>query len=371
MAATQDKVQTIARLTPLAAALAALDAIAKPVAAQEIDVVAAGGRILAADVVAAARPMRAIALRDGWAVRAEELADAGGYAPVALAQVPVRIETGDELPAGADAVAPLDFIVIRGTRAEAVSTITAGEGVRPAGGETGSGSPLRQAGERLRAIDIAVLLAADIPRVSVRAPRILIVAAREDLRLRPALQWIAGDCQARGGEPVVQSGADLARALGDDNFDALVIVGGSGSGARDQSVLALARAGRVVCHGVGLMPGETAAFGSVGARPVLIVPGRLDAALAVWLTLGRRLLARLSGHEEDEPAVTLALSRKLTSTVGLAELVPVRRSGDSVEPLAARHLPLSALARADGWLLVPADSEGYPAGAKVAVRAWS
>jgi molybdopterin biosynthesis enzyme len=132
----------------------------------------------------------------------------------------------------------------------------------------------------------------------------------------------------------------------------------------------LARAGRVVFHGIGLTPGETAALGFVGTRPVLLLPGRLDAAFAVWLVIGRQLLARLAGCREQEPTVTAILSRKVASNVGLAEFVPVRRNDDVVEPLAIKYLPLFALARADGWILVPAESEGYPAGAKVAVRSW-
>jgi molybdopterin biosynthesis enzyme len=103
---------------------------------------------------------------------------------------------------------------------------------------------------------------------------------------------------------------------------------------------------------------------------VLIVPGRLDGALASWLVLGVRLLDRLAGTVELEGITTVILSRKVTSTVGLAELVPVRHDNTNAEPLATRNLPLSALARANGWLLVPPDSEGYPAGAKVAVNNW-
>ena len=67
------------------------------------------------------------------------------------------------------------------------------------------------------------------------------------------------------------------------------------------------------------------------------------------------------------------LSRKVVSTVGLAEVVPMRRLADAagkVEPLASKYLPFSALARADGWILVPADSEGYSAGAQVSVSPW-
>jgi molybdopterin biosynthesis enzyme len=106
----------------------------------------------------------------------------------------------------------------------------------------------------------------------------------------------------------------------------------------------------------------------VASCPVLVLPGRLDAALAVWLTLGRRLLARLCGAGEEAPAGKATLLRKAASTLGLVDIVPVRRHGDAVEPLASGHLPLSALAQADGWIAIPADSEGHPAGATVDVR---
>ena len=81
-------------------------------------------------------------------------------------------------------------------------------------------------------------------------------------------------------------------------------------------------------------------------------------------------LARLAGGSDDEFATMATLARKVTSSIGLAEVIPVRRSGNGIEPLASKYLPLSALARADGWILVPAESEGYPAGTSVAVRAW-
>ncbi len=135
-----------------------------------------------------------------------------------------------------------------------------------------------------------------------------------------------------------------------------------------QACESLSRAGRLEFHGVGLMPGETSAFGFVANRPVLLLPGRLDAALAGWLMLGRRLLARLCGDADDQAPLTATLSRKIASSVGIAEIVPVRVTGDRAEPLAAIVLPLKALAGADGWVLVPAASEGHPAGTSVTVR---
>ena len=132
----------------------------------------------------------------------------------------------------------------------------------------------------------------------------------------------------------------------------------------------LARLGRVETHGIALSPGETAAVGFVGPRPVLLVPGRLDAALAVWLVIGRHLLARLTGDTAPEPATKAPLARKVASTLGLVELVPVRMRDGAADPIASGYVPLSGLAQADGWILVPADSEGYPPGTEVMIRPW-
>jgi molybdopterin biosynthesis enzyme len=362
--------QRIPRLTPLKDANAALDALARPVAAREVEPGAAIGKVLAADVAAARWPKHATALRDGWAVRSDDLADAGGYAPVLLASAPKAVEPGDEMPAGTDAVAPPDAVVIRGRGAEAVSQTTAGEGVSVAGSEIDASKPLCSAGERVRAVDVAVLTIAAGTKVQVRTPRCLIVPAREDLRLVPVVQLIARDCDARGGTAVLRNGLELEGALHATDCDAIVIVGGSGSGPRDVSVKMLERLGTVAVHGIGLGPGETTAFGRVGERAVLIVPGRLDSALASWLVLGRRLLKQLAGDNAAELVVTRSLSRKVTSTVGLAEVVPVRCKDNTAEPLAAGNLPLSALTAANGWLLVPPDSEGYPAGTEVAINTW-
>jgi molybdopterin biosynthesis enzyme len=54
----------------------------------------------------------------------------------------------------------------------------------------------------------------------------------------------------------------------------------------------------------------------------------------------------------------------------MTELVPVRCSTGVAEPLGSGYLSLTALARSDGWIVVPADSEGFPAGTQVAVRPW-
>ncbi len=364
-----ETVQTIARLTPLAEVLALIDREVKPVAPRRIPLTQALHATLAEDVLAEARPAASLALIDGWALAADLTRDAGGYAPAPLPQVPPLVEAGCPIPAGADSVAPLDTVKVANGRAEALAPVNADDGVLPAGGDCDGSATLRRVGEQLRPLDVAALTAAGVVHVSARLPRLCVVAVRSDPILISAAHLIAGDAAQCGGTPD-EAGGELSEAFSDASADAVVAVGGTGSGRNDSSVRILASAGRLAVHGIALAPGETAAFGFVGDRPVLLLPGRLDAALAAWLTVGRRILQKLSAGAASEPAETLTLSRKIASTVGLAEVIPLRRLGGMVEPLAAKYLPLSALTHSDGWLLVPADSEGYSAGAQVQVSPW-
>jgi molybdopterin molybdotransferase len=374
MAANSEALQLIGRLTPLAEVLALIDAEVKPVTPRALNVAAAAGRTLAADASAPPRPLAAIALADGWALSADLTLGAGGYATAMLARMPSRVETGQAMPPDTDSVAPFDAVKETDGRAEALVTVNPGDGMLPAGGDCDPAIPLRRAGKRLRITDVAGFAAAGLARVTVREPRIRVLPLRGSGIIAAAARLVAADIERRGGVARRDDpGRGLDVALAAETTDAIVAIGGTGSGRNDTSVQLLAREGRLAVHGIALAPGETAALGFAGKRPVLLLPGRLDAALAVWLVVGRRMLEQLAAGKHNEPADHLTLARKVASTVGLAELVPVWHSADNadeVEPLATRYLPLSSLTRADGWILVPADSEGYAAGSVVQVRPW-
>lgn len=368
MTGTQQLPQRIIRLAPLADVLAALGRIASA-AARERPVAAAQGRALAADVLSGATlPAHAVALRDGLAVRAEWSLDASSYAPALLPSEPVRVDSGEALPDGADAVAPFDAVELDGSGARMTMTVAPGDGVLPAGADAAADMPLLRAGTRLAGRHAALLTAAGIRQVSVRAPHILLAKAKpDDSRIvAGALAAVARDCETHGC--TAEAGASLSHALAAGGADATVAVGGTGSGRDDRAVTALAEAGKVLFHGIGIGPGETTALGLVGARPVLLLPGRLDAALAAWLLIGRPMMARLSGATERETFFPATLTRKVAGAIGLAEVVPVRLDNGEAEPLASGTWPLAVLARANGWILLPAASEGHPAGARVEVR---
>ncbi len=354
--------QRISSLTPIGEVLARADALARPVVPRAAALTEAEGRVLAEDVVAVAlSPAMPVALIDGWAVRAEQVADAGPYAPVVLSTVPAWVDAGAPLPRDADAMLPPDAV----TGAQVHAAATVGDSVLAAGSDAAPGEPLRRAGERLRAADVAALQAAGMSRVTIREPRVRVVAMPGCDAVALA---ISRGVAAEGANVIFVRA--LERALADEQTDIVITVGGTGAAQDDASVAMLARMGEVAVYGFGLLPGETAALGSAKGHPVLMLPGRLDGALAAFLVVGTALLRRLAGAATSEPAMPVTLARKIVSTVGLAEVVPVRVSRQGAEPLASGHWPMQAIARADGWVLVPPESEGFAAGATLEMRAF-
>jgi molybdopterin molybdotransferase len=374
MIETLTGLQRIERLLPLAEALACIDRLVACVTPRRVEHSRAFGRCLAGDISAVRpHPPYAIALRDGVALGADATLDASPYAPAPLPGAPAFVDVGDRLPAATDAVAPLESVELRGAGVRAVASLAPGDGVLPTGGDTARGDILVREGVRLRACDLAAMAALGLTHgLGVFEPRVCVATARRepDPVIQAICEFLVRMIADAGGvatmAPPDESGLESAASRAEQ--DAIILVGGSGSGRRDRSVTKLAKLGSVAFHGVGLAPGETAAFGNVGQRPVLIVPGRLDAALAVWLTLGRRMLARLCDCTLDDRGTPVVLARKITSTLGLAELVPVMREESGVVPLASGYLPPQALARADGFVLVPPDREGFAEGATVEMR---
>ena len=356
-----------AALMPLVEARALLTGHIAVVPARAVSLSEAVGRIAGRDIISErGEPVRAIALRDGWAVRADDVLGASPYAPILLAHALAWVESGAAMPEGTDAVVPPEALVGRTVIADA----SAREGTRSTGEEIAAGTCLVPAGRRITPLHCLALEAAGILEVPVRVPcvRLVVTGGHEPDSVSTLIANLAVSEGAAITDRVAVAATPeaIAVALRTPGADATLVLGGTGFGRGDQSADGLARAGSVHAHGIALRPGGTTAFGEVGGRPVLLLPGRPDAALSAFLTLGRPLLAALAGATASLPD-RAPLSRKITSTIGLSEIVFARRQQDAILPLGGADLPLHRLIEADAAILVAAQTEGYPAGTPVEV----
>lgn len=355
-----------ASLTSLDVALKALLNGLESVAPVELALTEALGCIAAGMPMLAAHPPHDVAATDGFALRANDLVGASSYSPVPLTSAPLWVEAGDALPEGSDCVVDAAAVETSGPLAQAIAEAVPGQGVRRTGSDIAAGSHLVAPGRRILPRDLLVARATDVARLRVRRPRLHIVnipGARLTAGLIAESACKAG-ADVANVEAAGRDAASIASALDTKDCDLLITIGGSGVGRRDATLLALAERGKVIAHGIALQPGRTSGVGRIGNTPVVVLPGAPDQALAAWWTLALPALDRLSARRPRK-ALGLPLARKIASSVGVAEIVLLERQDGGWQTLASGELSLEAIARAEAWLVVPAGSEGFAAGAMV------
>lgn len=365
-------------------AFAWADALPPPDAVEAVALAAAAGRVAAETLLADTdMPPQACAATDGYALRAFHTVGAGDYNPLPFTlrdllagrgdAVPVR--AGDPLPAGADAVLPVELAARHGTALEVADTVATGDGVARAGEEWRAGEVLIAVGRVLRPQDVARAALAGARTLPVwRRPRVRVLLAGR-YRHDADGAMLAGLVARDGGELLETAPAPdastLMDALRSPGADLILVAGATGDGADDHAAASLAGAGRLELHRVAIHPGGNAALGRVGGTPVLLLPGTPLACLAAYDLLAARVLRRLARLPGAWPYRTrsLPLAGKLSSAIGRLDLCRVRIGERGAEPLAvADGRILATAARADGFVVVPPDSEGYGRGTEVVVH---
>lgn len=366
-----------ARRVPLTDAWDWVDARVAPPAARTLPLAACAGLRLA-DAVAAVGdwPPADRAVVDGFAVAAADTLGAGSYNPVPLTAA-VAVSAGDPLPPCCDAVIPFEAAQAVGPFIEAIDVVATGSGVERRGAWTVAGSPLLPAGRRLRPGDLGLLAAAGhsaAPVLPAPSVRILIAGGPKAGAPEQLGAMLAALVGRDGGvvAAVEELPADLdalAEAFARPGADLILSAGRTGTGPDDLAPPGLAQAGSLDLHGIAMRPGGSAGLGLAGGVPVLLLPGEPMAALAAYELLAGRAVRRAAGLPAVLPHATVeaVTARKLVSEIGSFDLHRVRLDDDGrVEPVASPNWPgLAAAARADGFVLIGADSEGVPDGAPV------
>jgi putative molybdopterin biosynthesis protein len=347
-----------------------------------------------AHAVAAARSVPAYhgSAVDGVAVKASATFGALPESPVlhAAGVAAIAVNTGDPLPAGADAVVMVEKITDRGDHFEIREAVYPWQNVRKAGEDIVRGEILLPARQRIGPIDQAALLAAGVLEIEVISrPRVLIIpTGNEIIRPEDALeatapgailevngQMLASLAAECGGDAIIHDivADDPARILAAVQsgvaaaYDLLLLIAGSSAGSRDHAPTVLSGAGELLVHGVSVMPGKPTLLAAVDGCPVVGVPGFPVSAMVAFREFARPMLYQLQGllapEQETVPAV---LGRKIPSRPGVEEHVRVilGKVGERVVavPVGGGAGALMSVVRAGGILRIPSETSGCSEG---------
>lgn len=375
---------------------------------------AAGGLVLAADVVATeAVPPFANSAMDGYAVRAADVAGAPVTLPV-VAEVAaghaadralgageaMRIFTGAPVPDGADAIVMVELTerLDGGAAVRIGEAVPAGNHVRAPGEDLRPGMTVLAAGEEITPARLGVLASLGVAEVHAHPrPRVGVVSTGDELVVGPAaLQpgqirdsnrptLLAMVAQA-GFEPVDLGWAPddegaIADALGRgvEGCDAVLSSGGVSMGDIDLVRVVLDKMGDMRWMQVAIRPAKPLAFGVVeadGGRrvPVFGLPGNPVSSMVSFALFARPGIRRLAGQPDGRlhlPRLAAVAAEPLRRRPdGKVHLVRVAVEAGPGGKLAVRSSggqgshQMGAMARADGLVVLP-DGDGAAAGEPV------
>ncbi len=361
------------------------------------------GRITAEAVYAkCCSPLFNAAAMDGIAVKSAETAEAGEERPLALSLGSGYriIDTGDPVKSPFDAVIMAEDVMETG---EGVVTITKSvpgwQNVRPIGEDIAAGEMLLPSHHTIRPVDIGVLLAGGILNLEIfKKPKVSIIPTGTEIIMpheNPKEGDIIDSNSGMFAAMVTESGGVPHRcSIVPDDYqkiketvlqetersDMVIINAGSSAGTEDYTVHVLREIGQVIVHGVAMKPGKPVILAIVQGKPVIGLPGYPVSAYLAFENFAEpvlRIMAGLSPNKGSSTRKTVkaVLSKRTVSSLKHREYVRVKvgKVGDKFvcAPLARGAGAAMSLVRADGFCVIPQESEGFEAGETVDVELYT
>ena len=404
------RMRGFAKRQSVSEAIAWLDSQLRPLPVEDVPLHLAAGRVLSNPVVSDLDvPGFDRATMDGYAVDAGSTEGASSYNRLPLTVVgdsmparpfegsvgvgeAVRIMTGAPIPAGADSVLAAEWVEIEKTEGKTLNSINAIAAVSPGknigrrGEDIRRGTTILDAGRVLRPQDLGVLSSIGKAVVSVvRRPRVRLVITGNELlpagsppsgfqitdangpMLSALIERDGGDVVFPG---LVRDNPDMILEAIQTEADVIIVSGGSSVGIEDVAPTLVAQHGELAVHGIAMRPSSPTGLGRIGDRIVFLLPGNPVSSLCAYDFFAGRGIRALGGRSKEWPyrKIPGRLSRKISSPIGRLDYARVKVENGVVEPLAVAGASLlSSTTRADGFVIVGDDSEGFAAGTDVDV----
>ncbi|MBQ5313461.1 MAG: molybdopterin biosynthesis protein [Oscillospiraceae bacterium] len=375
--------------------LTALKPIVKP-QVETIPVTESLGRITETAVFAKyCSPLYNAAAMDGVAVNSDVTIGATEANPITLRQGVdfVVVDTGDPIKNPCDAVIMAeDLTELENGDLQIIEPAAPWQHVRPIGEDIVAGEMIIPSRHKIRPIDIGVLLAGGITKISViKQPTVAIFPTGTEI-IEPDQEPQEGDIiesNSRMFEAMAkQNGANPTRfaPIADDynklknaidkaidEHDMVIVNAGSSAGTEDFTVHILRELGEVLVHGVAIKPGKPVILAIVKGKPVIGLPGYPVSAYINFENFVIPVLNLMNGEMQTKSNMVKAVvSKRLVSSLKHKEYVRVKvgKVEDKLvaSPLARGAGAAMSLVRADGFCVIEQNSEGVEAGETVNVE---
>jgi len=307
----------------------------------------------------------------------------------------IRIFTGAMLPQGADCVAMQEHVQVDADSVHFPGNLRPGENIRLPGEDIAKGQLLLQSPKKLTAMDLGLLASAGIYHVRVKRPlQIAFLSTGDELTAlgqplepgriydsnRYTLTGLLADYAAVDLGVVGDDRASLRQCIIDSaaNHDVLITTGGASVGDADYIAAILAEIGQVDFWKIAMKPGKPLAYGKIGECCFFGLPGNPASVIATFQQFVAPALRLLSGAEKTTPLrLKVRCDSTLQKSPGRQEfqrgILSQYEDGSLTVASAGKqgsHI-LTAVSRANCYIVLPAESAGVDKGEQVVVEPFS
>lgn len=366
-----------------------------PYRTETVSVEASLGRMSACAVYARqSSPHYTACAMDGIALLARRTFGATQTTPVLLQESDFsRVDTGDPLPAGCDAVVMIEDCVEEDGGILLRAAAAPWQHVRQIGEDLSAGDMILPSYLEIEPAMIGALLAGGVRTLEVLArPRVAIIPTGDEIVSRndslregeipefnsavfcAMLQRWGAQGEVYPVVPDDPAKIEAALQKGAEECDFVLLCAGTSAGRDDGTAAAIRKLGEVCVHGIAIRPGKPAVLGAVGGKPVVGVPGYPVSGIIVLEELVKPVIDRMLKRErESAESVCVKMGRKYVSSLKYREFVRATLGFDaegslSAVPIGAGAGVITSLTKADCILDVPQNCEGYEAGERAHVR---
>lgn len=352
------------------------------------------GRITADAVYAkCCSPLFNAAAMDGIAVASAATKSASEAAPLVLEESRdyIEVDTGDPVHMPYDAVIMAEDVLTGDGSVRITEPAPPWQHVRPIGEDIVEGEMLVPRRHSMRPVDIGAAIAGGNAEISVFAkPRVGIIptgteiidlgSETKDGNIIDSNSYMFDAMVAEAGGigkvyPITEDDYDkikarIQAALSEN--DMLIVNAGSSAGREDYTVHILREIGEVTVHGVAIKPGKPVILAIVDGKPVIGLPGYPVSAYIDFENFVTPVMNMMSGKKAyGKKTVKAVLSKRIVSSLKHEEYVRVKvgKVGEKLvcAPLARGAGAAMSLVKADGFCVIPQNSEGFEAGEEVGV----
>jgi molybdopterin molybdotransferase len=345
-------------------------------------------------------------LKDGYAIRAEDITDATLENPVRLKLrgviaagmnsesvvepgTTIRVLTGAKVPGGADAVVSEEFTIDYGTYIDVTRYAEPGRNIIASGSDISIGERVISVGTKLVPGKVGILAAAGYDKIPVfRRPCVGIIATGDEVvapvEPLPEGKLFASNlltlnawCRRYGMKTemdIVSDDADVIvekLSFAIEAYDAVLTSGGAWTGDRDFVVRVLERLGwQQMFHRIRIGPGKAVGFGFIQGKPIFILPGGPPSNLMAFLQIALPGLMKLAGYKDPGlPRMIVKLSetvvgRQIDWTQFIFGRFEEKEKQTFFHPLKMLSR-LQSMAKADGIIDIPEGVDQILAGALI------